>query len=158
MNDHRLLLVLLVTLVAALLAGCPKKEAETSGEQEPVEEVPKSRFSGHTKAFVGTLTSKPALVWTVEDSGVAVVYDKLFFEEEGSFRAEVTVRFMGADSEHFTCTESGTWDLDADAAESKTVGMINFHMTETDCAGREAPKDWRARTTLNGDRVDFEHR
>ncbi len=158
MSDRRLRFVFLAALALSLLSGCPKKEAETSGEQEPEVVVPVSRFKGQTKAFVDTLTAKPALVWTVEDAGVAVVYDELFFEEEGAFSAKVTVRFLGADSEPFTCSESGTWDLDGDTAESKTVGMINFHMTTTDCAGREAPMDWRARTTLDGDRVDFEHR
>lgn len=158
MSIQRIIVVALAVLTASLVLGCPKKDTATSGEQEPEVVVPKSRFSGPTKAFVDTLVAKPALVWTVEDAGVAVVYDKLFFEEEGAFRAEVTLRFLGADAEPFICSESGTWDLDNDTAESKTVGMINFHMTTTDCAGREAPMDWRARTTLDGDRVDFEHR
>jgi hypothetical protein len=158
MSTARVFAVVLALVAAASLLGCPKGDSKSSGEQEPEVVVPKSRFSGHTKAFVDTLVAKPVLVWTVEDAGVAVVYDKLFFTEDGEFTAEVTVRFQGVDSEPFTCSESGSWDLDDDLAESKTLGMINFHMTRTDCAGREAPKDWRARTTLSGDRVDFEHR
>jgi hypothetical protein len=154
---HHAVVFALLAIAMFALQGCPKKgAAEDSGEQ--VVEAPKSRFSGATKAFVEALTAKPALVWTVEDAGVAVVYDELFFAEDGTFEATVTVRFGGADAEPFTCSESGAWDLDDNQAESKTVGMINFHMTKTDCAGREAPMNWRARTTLKGDVVNFEHR
>lgn len=152
-------IVLLVLAGSMGLQACPKGgDSGKSGDQEPVVEVPQSRFSGHTKEFVDRLVGSPALVWAVEDSGVAVVYDKLFFAEDGTFRAEATVRFSASDTEPFSCAEEGTWALDDDKAQSSTVGLIDFHMAQTDCAGRTAPMDWRALTTINGDAVDFEDR
>jgi hypothetical protein len=148
-------------LLLLALSACPKSgSSSTSGEQEPVVEAPRSRFKGVTKGFVDNLTAQPALVWMVADEGGAVVYDKLFFSEDGTFRAETTVRFSGgdADTEPFDCTESGTWTLDDNEAESKTVGSINFELQSTDCAGREAPQSFRARVTINGDDITLEHR
>lgn len=148
-------LLVLATLLA--LPACPKGETSTSGEQEPVVEAPKSRFSGATKVFVDSLVATPARIWTVDDAGAAVVYDELSFSEDGTWSARTTVRF-GGESEPFDCTESGTWTLDGDQAESKTVGGINFELNATDCAGREAPQSFRAHVTSTGGESTLEHR
>ncbi len=146
-------------LLAAIvvLAGCPKggDTATTSAEQEPVEEAPKSRFSGQTKAFVDGLTGQPIIGWMVADDGAPIVYDELSMAEDGTFSAKTTVRIG---DEPFECTERGTWTLDDDKADSKTVGNLNFELAETDCAGRTAPKSWRAQATVSGDDVNFELR
>lgn len=145
-------------LLAALLAlsACPKDgSSSSSGEQEAVEAAPKSRFSGATKAYVDSLVAQAIVGWQVADDGAAVVYDELTLTEDGSFTAKTTVRIG---DEPFECTESGTWSLDGDQAESKTVGNLNFSLAQTDCAGRSAPQTWRAQATVAGDDVNFELR
>ncbi len=152
------LLFPIALLIAATLAltGCPKGGSSTSsGEQEPVEAAPKSRFSGHTKAFVDSLTGQTIVGWMVADDGAPVVYDELTMLEDGTFSAKTTVRIG---DEPLECTESGTWALDNDQADSKTVGNIDFDLAQTDCAGRTAPNSWRAQVTATGDDVNFELR
>ncbi len=156
MSD-RIATVLIAVAAAAMLTGCPKGDSSTSGEQEPVVEAPKSRFSGATKAFVDAIVDAPALIWTAEDTGATLVYDELTFDESGTWSARSTIRF-GGESEPFDCTESGTWSLDGDQALSKTLGNIDFEMTKTDCAGREAPKSFRAQVTSSGGETTLEHR
>ncbi len=151
-----LLFVSLLLGAAIALPGCPKKEVVDSGEQAPP--PPKSRFKGTTKAFVESLTAQPALVWPVADEGTPVVYDELFFSEDGTFRADTSVRFGGVDDEPFICVESGTWALDGDEAISKTVGNLTFEMTSTNCAGRTAPITFRAKATIDEDDIDLADR
>ncbi len=152
----------LLFVLALALSACPKSgSSSSSGDQEPaVEAAPKSRFGGDTKKFVDALTKQPALVWTVFDEGTSVVYDKLFFAEDGTFEAETTVRFGGggSDAEPFACTESGTWELDGDQAESRTSAGVDFELTKTDCAGREAPQSFRAFVTIEGGDINLAHR
>jgi len=152
----------LLLLAAVVLSACPKSgSSQSSGEQEPVvAPEPPSRFKGASKSFVASLTAQPALVWMVADEGTPVVYDELFFAEDGTYRAATTVRFGGggSDTEPFACTESGTWALDDDQAESAAVGNVNFELQSTDCAGREAPQSFRARVTIDGDDITLEHR
>ncbi len=146
--------LLLAAIVA--LAGCPKSGGgASSGEQEPVEEAPKSRFSGSTKAYVDGLTRAPIVGWQVADDGAAIVYDALTMDEDGTFSAATTVR-LG--EEPLECRESGTWTLDNNKSDSAQVGELNFELLQTDCVGREAPRTWRAQATVSADDVNFELR
>lgn len=147
--------LLIVLALFSVLVGCPKTSStETSGDQA-IEEAPKKRFSGATGRFVDGLLASPIIGWAVNDGGAEVVYEELVLSEDGAFRAKTTVR-LG--DEPFECTESGTWTLDDNRAESATVGNLNFEVESTDCAGREAPKTFRAEATLSGDDVNLESR
>lgn len=148
----------LLLIVATLaLVGCPKGggSSDTSGEQEPVVQAPRSRFAGQTKAFVDGLTRSPIIGWMVADDGAPIVYDELTMLEDGRWSARTTVRIG---EEPLECIERGTWTLDNDAADSGTIGNLNFELAETDCAGRSAPSSWRAQATVSGDDVNFELR
>jgi hypothetical protein len=146
---------LFLTAIAALSA-CPKGGASsTSGDQEAVEEAPPSRFSGPTKTYVDALMRAPIVGWEVADDGAAIVYDALTIAEDGTFSAKTSVRIG---DEPLLCTESGTWSLDNDTADSATAGELNFELLETDCAGRDAPRSWRAQATISGDDINFELR
>jgi hypothetical protein len=153
----RLLSPIALFIAASLvLTGCPKGgSSSTSGDQETVQEAPKSRFSGVTKAYVDALMSTAIVGWMVADDGAPVIYETLTLTEGGGFTAKTTVKIG---DEPFECTESGTWSLDGDQAESKTIGNLNFELTQTDCAGRTAPMSWRAQTTVADNDVNFELR
>lgn len=146
-----------LALCAALaMGGCEKSsKTATSGDAEPVQEAPKSRFKGDAKTFVDKLTSVGISDWAVADDGAAVMYDEARFDEDGTFEATVSV-LLG--EEPFVCAESGTWSLDDDKVTSATVANVNFEMSSTDCAGREAPKSWRAALTVDGDDITAEMR
>jgi len=145
--------LLIVFLLASV--GCPKAGSQASGEQEPVVvEAPKSRFSGAAKAFVDGLLTLGVQGFEAASDGASVVWDELTFAEDGGFVANASVR-LG--DEPFTCTETGTWSLDADHSDP-TAGAINFDMNETDCAGREAPQSFRVLATRAGDDIALAHR
>ncbi len=147
----------LVIVISALflLVGCPKSSSTQNSGDQVVEEAPKKRFSGTTGTFVDGLLASPIIGWAVNDGGAPVVYEELVMAEDGGFTAKTTIR-LG--DEPFECTESGTWTLDDNRSESATVGNLNFKVEQTDCAGREAPKNFRAEATLSGDDVNLEHR
>ena len=145
----------LALVVAVGLSGCPRSGASTDSGAAEEPAAPKSRFSGDTKAFFDELQRIGVSTWTVADDGAAVVYEAVEFAEDGAFSADVTVRIG---EEPFTCRESGTWALDRDRASSASVGLMNFEMTETNCAGREAPQSWRAELTITDDDVLIELR
>ncbi len=149
--------VLGLLLLLPLLVGCPKTGTSTASAEAEPEPAPRSRFSGATKTFVNSLTAQPIVVWTVEDSGASVVYDSLSLVEAGTFEAKASVRFPG-DPDRFDCTESGSWALDGDKAESATVGQITFELKSTDCPGRTVPTTWRAEATVDGSDINLEHR
>jgi hypothetical protein len=147
---HSLLSLLLLT-TALILAGCPKEQSpSTSAQQEPV--VEPSRFHGVTGKFVDGLCSLKAYAYTVDDSGAAVVYEELSFAENGRFSASTSIR-LG--EEPFICTESGTWTIDDDRADSNESAAITLEMTATNCAGRSAPASFRIRAQLQGDEIQL---
>ena len=149
--------LLALLLVVPALAGCPKTGTSTASAEAEPEPAPRSRFSGATKTFVGSLTAQPIVVWTVEDAGASVVYDSHVFAEAGTFEAKASVRFPG-DPDRFDCSESGSWGLDGDKSESATVGQITFELNNTDCPGRSVPTTWRAEATVDGSDITLEHR
>lgn len=150
---HRLLLGVVFAATTLLCAGCPKDgdSAQTGGEQQ-TEAAPAP--VGPAAQFIKSLCSATAVKFTVTDEGAAVVYEELKFEEGGTFEAATTIR-LGDDP--FECTESGTWSLDGGKPESRTSGAVSFEMTETDCAGREAPETFRARILVDGRDIDISH-
>ena len=152
-----LLFIALLISAAVALVGCPKggETASASGEQEPVEQAPKSRFSGQTKTYIDGLTRSAIIGWQVADDGAPIVYNELTMLEDGSFSARTTVHIG---DEPFECTERGTWTLDNEEADSATVGNLNFELAQTDCAGRSTPMAWRAQATVSSDDVTFELR
>jgi hypothetical protein len=155
MARHLSAWLVLIALVALALPGCEKSSsAKTSGDAEPVV-VKKSRFSGDTKGFVDTLMKLGVSDWAVADDGATILYDPVTFAEDGSFTATVSV-LLG--EEPLACTESGTWSLDGGKSRSTTLGNVNFEMSSTDCAGRTAPKSWRAELTVDGDDITAEMR
>lgn len=156
MTRHSLLSMVLAGCCALAIAGCEKSSSsKTSGDAEPVVEAPKSRFKGETRAFVAKLVELGVSDWAVADDGAAVMYVPVTFADDGTFQATVSV-LVGA--EPFACTESGTWSLDDDTATSASVGNVNFEMSTTDCAGRNAPESWRAELTVDGDDITAEMR
>ena len=145
------LLFLLLLTSALTLGGCPKEQsASASAEQEPV--VHPSRFHGVTDKFVDGLCNLKAYAHTVDDSGAAVVYDELSFNEDGSFSASTSIR-LG--EEPFTCTESGTWAIDDDRADGSKSAALTLEMTTTNCAGRSAPSSFRIRAQLQDDEIQL---
>ncbi len=145
------LLSLFLLTSTLMLGGCPKEQSTSaSAEQEPV--VKPSRFHGATAKFVDELCSLKAYTHTVDDSGAAVVYEELSFAEDGSFSASTSIR-LG--EEPFTCTESGTWAIDDDRADSNKSAAITLEMTTTNCAGRSAPSSFRIRAQLQGDEIQL---
>ncbi len=156
MKRTSFLWLVLIGACAVGVQGCEKaSSAKTSGDTEPVEEAPESRFSGDARAFVDSLVALGVSGWAVADDGAAVMYSPVTCAEDGTFRATVSV-LIG--DEPFACTETGTWSLDGDKANSKTVANVNFEMSSTDCAGRTAPESWRAELTVNGDDITAEMR
>lgn len=149
-------LLLGLVLLAVGFAGCEKSaSSKTSGDAEPVEEAPKSRFSGATKTFVDALTANGVGDWAVADDGATVLWETSRFDESGTFEATVSV-LLG--EEPFACTEAGTWSLDGGKSTSASVANVNFEMSSTDCAGREAPMSWRAELTVDGTDITAEMR
>ena len=154
MSRHVPLLLTLLAFVAGV--GCGKTASTTSsGDAQPVEEAPKSRFRGDSRAFVDQLVALGISGWAVADDGAAVLYEQADFAEDGTFRATVNI-LLG--SEPFACTESGTWTLDGQTSTSATVGNVNFEMSSTDCAGRQAPLSWRAQLTVEDNDITAEMR
>jgi len=151
---HSVLASGLLVACGLVFAACPKQGggATDSGEQQ--NEAATTKPMGPTEAFIKGLCTGMASKFTVTDEGAAVVYEELRFTKDGSFEAATTIR-LGDDP--FECTERGSWSLDGDAAESKSSAAILFQMTETNCAGREAPFTFRTRATLNDDEVQLSH-
>jgi len=148
--------VSMAVLIACMLTllGCPKQGdgASDSGSQEPAAPTPTA--TGTTPSFIKALCAATASQFTVTDEGAAVVYEKLRFFDDGNFEAATTIR-LG--DEPFECTERGTWSLEGNAAESKSSAAIVFEMTETNCAGREAPFSFRTRAILTGGDAQLSH-
>ncbi|HCP45139.1 MAG TPA: hypothetical protein DIU15_03810 [Deltaproteobacteria bacterium] len=146
--------VTLLIVCAALLSACPKQGGGTteSGAQENAPAT--NNTGGPTATFIKNLCSRAASKFTVTDEGAAVVYEELRFSDDGAFEAATTIR-LG--DEPFECTERGRWSLEGSGVESKSSAALLFEMTETNCAGREAPFRFRARATLSGDEVQLSH-
>ena len=147
--------VAMLATATVVLVACPKQGAHTeaSGEQEasPPEN---SRYKGTTRDFVQALARSTALKYTVTDEGAAVVYEEVNFSEDGGFKAQATIR-LG--DEPFECQEAGNWAIEGEASTSRSNAVLVFQMTTTNCAGREAPMSWRARTQIDGTDIELSH-
>ncbi|MEE2830343.1 MAG: hypothetical protein VX498_14230 [Myxococcota bacterium] len=137
-----------------LLSGCPKTGSTSGSGETAVQAESKSRFQGVTREFVEALIGSSVLGWTVDASGVPVVYDELRFQEDGRFEARASVR-LGGGADTFECTERGSWELDGDRAESPREGNLRLDISHTDCAGRESPPTMKARAVIGSEETQL---
>ena len=141
-------------LALVLLSACPKTGSSSGSGETATRTESKARFQGVSRDFVEALTRRPVLGWTVDASGVPVVYDELRFQEDGSFEARASVR-LGGGADTFECTERGSWAFDGDRAESGTEANLHLEISHTDCAGRESPPAMKARAVIGSEETQL---
>lgn len=133
-------------LMFALTAACGEKEdTSTAAPAEAAEPssdvVPDDKNS---KAFAKKLYEIDAKRFEpVEGDGIKLEYSSFRFLPDGSWVAAGAVSVM---DETMECKERGSWTMDA-SEDGNTAGMT-WTLTETGCAGREAPTEQRVEVTI----------
>jgi len=158
---HRPLLVLLaLALVVPGAAAAKKKNKKKKGQEEevaapaPKKVATKLPGDANSKAFGEALMAATISEFAPPDTGVEFFYETFDFAPGNTWTAKAYLDVAG---DRFDCVESGTWSIDA--ADSKTVGPVNWTVTETNCPGRENGVETRAQMTIleDGD-VSYEFR
>ncbi len=154
LRSLRTVLAILCVAGTASLVACPKEQTATgtSGEQEA--SAADARYRGDSAVFVRDLCRLKVYTFTVSDTGAAVVYDELSFDDDGSYEAATSVH-LG--EEPFTCRETGTWTMDDDDADDRTSAALSIEVTSTDCAGRSAPDSFRVRARIRAGEIELSH-
>ncbi len=155
-----LLAVLAFALAVPGAAFAKKKNKKKKGaEEEVAEPAPKkvaTKLPGdaNSKAFGEALMGATIAEFAPPDTGVEFFYETFDFAAGNTWTAKAYLDVAG---DRFDCAESGTWSIDK--AESKTVGPVNWTVTETSCPGRESGVETRAQMTIleDGD-VSYEFR
>ncbi len=124
-----------------------KKTEEPAAEAAPPKVVTKLPKDATSKAFGEKLLASRIVDFEPPGvDGLPFLYDTFTFHEGNTWTAEAT---LDAGDEKVRCTESGTWTVDA--AESETVGPVNWTLGATDCPGRTAGATSRAQFEIQDD-------
>lgn len=146
---RRITVPLLGLALALPVHGCKKEAPPTSSGEAVPEPPPPSRYSGKAGQFAEHLQAAPIRDYFLDVAGDArLTYEEMVFSADDRWAASAS---MHLGDEPYSCTESGTWALDADAAEGRDMGRVDLVMEETDCPGRKAPESWRIEVRYSGD-------
>ena len=137
---------------AVALAG--KKKAPEAAAPAVAEQVPTAApDDAKSQKFLGALLEATLKNFSPSDGGAQFKYDEARFSAGNVFVAK---GFVEMDGERMDCTESGTWKMDP--AESEKVAAVEWTLSKTDCAGREAGVSVRVRMTIDKGAISTEFR
>jgi len=128
-----------LTIAALMLptTGC-KKEAEpvTSGAQRTPRDV-----------FADDLAAAEFVRYSLDIGDGSLTYETMRFSANNTWTGSAVLRLA---KEPYSCTESGTWQLEDGSPMNPTTGRLMLVMDSTDCPGREASKKWKVEIRLEG--------
>lgn len=140
------ILIPLLSLAACGKKAAPEAAAATAApEPAPASISVKMPGGADSKSFAKALIDLEVINWKPEGAGSSVrfIYKTADFKADGTWRAEASVE---ANFEEIPCVESGSWSIAA--VESSQVGTIEWTVTKTNCAMREAPIEKRGQVTM----------
>ncbi|MDP7113155.1 MAG: hypothetical protein QGH45_14375, partial [Myxococcota bacterium] len=82
----------------------------------------------------------------IGDSG-SLTYETLRYSANKTWTGSAVLRLA---KEPYSCTESGTWQLEDGSPLNPTTGRVMMVMDSTDCPGRDAPHKWKVEIRLEG--------
>ncbi len=141
-----------IALFACLLcptawAGRKDKKQPDVASEAPTAQVPNTPADGPSVKFGGQLMKIELTNFRPGDGGGAkFVYSSLKFAPDNTWQAEAYVEI---DDEKMECIEKGGWTMEP--AESEKIAVVAWKVETTDCAGRDAGSELRARLTLAKD-------
>ena len=160
MHRVRIAVLCLFALAVATPAFAAKKKKKKGAEEpaaEPASKKVKTELpkDGTSKAFGEKLMASKIVEFEPPDNdGAVFLYETFTFNAGNTWVAKAYLDVAG---DRFDCIEKGGWTIDA--AESETVGPVNWEVTETDCPGRKAGIKSRALMTIQDDGdVEYEFR
>lgn len=141
MSRSVMLLVLALSMGLSLVAtGCKKDvEPETSGAPAPKSVKDK---------FTSTLAETEFINYDVAiGGGGSLSYSTLTFSEDGEWSGIAVLKLA---DDPFDCEESGAWEIVDNGPIDPLTSRLMMQMTETDCPGREAPREKKIEIRING--------
>ncbi len=125
-------------LMLPLTIGCKKEvEPETSGAQRTPRDV-----------FADDMAATEFVRYSVDiGDGGTLTYETLRFSANKTWTGSAVLRLA---KEPYSCTESGTCQLEEGSPINPTTGRLMLVMTDTDCPGRDAQKKWKVEIRLEG--------
>jgi hypothetical protein len=140
MTTPRMFVALLTAaLLLPVATGCKKKavEPETSGVQRTPRDV-----------FADDLAAAEFVRYSVDiGDGGSLTYETLRFVADNTWTGSAVLRLA---KEPYSCTESGSWQLEEGSPLNPTTGRLMMVMDSTDCPGRDAQKKWKVEIRLEG--------
>jgi hypothetical protein len=79
--------------------------------------------------------------------GGSLTYETLRYSANKTWTGSAVLRLA---KEPYSCTESGTWQLEEGSPLNPTTGRLMMVMDSTDCPGRDAPRKWKVEIRLEG--------
>lgn len=146
-------LVALAHLLPTVALAGKKKAPEAAAPAAA--EVPSTAAPADaaSQKFLEKLLETSLKNFSPSDGGAEFKYDEARFLAGNQFTAK---GFVEMDGERMDCTESGTWKMDA--AESEKVAAVEWTVSKTDCAGRDAGVSVRVRMTIDKGAISAEFR
>jgi len=137
-------LVLVLSLVACGEKAPPENAGSASTSSAP-SKVAGAPGDADSQSFARALVALNIKDFSASGaSGATFKYTILRFNADGTFSADGYVQI---DDESMDCKESGPWSMDA--AESATVASVTWKVETTNCAGRDAGAETRAKIDLS---------
>ena len=120
--------------------GCKKEvQPETSGAPAPKSVKDK---------FVGSLAQTDFINYDVAiGGGGSLSYSTLKFSEDGGWIGTAQLKLA---DDPFDCEESGSWEIVDNGPIDPFTSRVLMSMEETDCPGREAPREQKVEIRING--------
>lgn len=131
------------------LVACGEKAPPSNAGSATTESAP-SKVSGAPEDSASQSFARALVGMTVKDfsasgaSGATFKYATLKFGADGTFAAE---GYVEIDDERMECQESGGWKMDP--ADSATVASLSWTIDKTNCPGRDAGTEVRAKVDLS---------
>ncbi len=133
-------------LLALIACGekAPPSNAGTAAPESGSAKVAGAPGDASSQSFAGTLVGLDIKDFSSGASGATFKYTSLKFGADGTFAA---VGYVEIADERMDCQESGPWTMDP--AESATVASLSWKIEKTNCAGRDAGTEYRAKVDLS---------
>jgi hypothetical protein len=124
--------------------GAPPSDAGSASAPAADQEVASTPGDAASRAFARALIKAEFTDFKPADAvGAVIQYDRLGFQADNTWQASGYVAF---EDEKMSCSEGGTWSMDP--ADSETTATVAWTVAQTNCAGRTAGTEARAKITL----------